>query len=370
MKKVLDSVASVNSSIDVVSQAQCTQMNLSGDPAIKLYSPSKPDYAIYGDNQTAERKCAVASLNGLNITAKDPFKIIVPVDNYGSTPSKTVDIIISRYVNNVFIKNYQISLSPIYYRDTASIEISNSDGDYAGENKFVIVVDPLDSLQEIQKGNNTADLNYFMPLSSVKCIYPLNYSVVSSQPVTLVAQPTNLLINATDYYFEIDTTKFFNSPFKQSAVVNSGSLPQWVPQLISNVSPSDSIVYFWRTRFKTIQALEDTIWDNSSFIYIKNSNPGWSQTNVEQILENNLIGLTYVRATKTWLFPLTSAELRVQAPGGVNFGGDRDNTLLSIDNLPILQNTIYYNCGGTGGFVLFILDRSSLTPVTLSLIHI
>jgi hypothetical protein len=363
MKKVIDSVTAINSVVDVVSQAQCTQMNLSGDPAIKLYSPSKPDYAIYGDNQSAERKCALASLNGQNVTAKDPFKIIIPIDNYGSTSSKTVDIIISRYVNNVFVKNYQIPLTPIYYRDTVSLEILNSDGNYAGENKFVIVVDPLDSLQEIKKENNTAYLNYYMPLSSVKCIYPVNYSVVSTQPVTLIAQPTNLLINATDYYFEIDTTKFFNSPFKQSAVVNSGSLPTWSPLLVSNISPSDSIVYFWRTRFKTILALEDTIWDNSSFIYIKNSNSGWSQTNVDQVLENNLIGLKYLRSTGKWLYPTTFAELRVQAVGGATIG-DRDNTLLSINNLPILQNTLYYNCAGAGGLLLFILNRSSLTPVS------
>ncbi|HSY61333.1 MAG TPA: hypothetical protein VK796_05625, partial [Cytophaga sp.] len=365
MRKVIDSVTSVNSNTDVVSQSQCTQMNLSGDPAMKLYSPSKPDYAIYGDNQIAERKCALVSLSGSNVTAKDPFKIIIPVDNYGSTPSKTVDIIISRYVNNVFIKKYQISLAPIYYRDTTSIEISNSDADYSGENKFIIVVDPLDSLQEIQKGNNTADLNYYMPLSAVKCIYPLNYSVVSSQPVTLVAQPTNLLINATDYYFEFDTTKFFNSPFKQTAVVTSGSLPTWTPQLISNISPSDSIVYFWRTRFKTIQAQQDTIWDYSSFIYIKNSNPGWSQTKADQFLENNLIGLKYIRSTSTWIYPTTSAELRVKAAGGVAVY-DRDNTLLSIDNLPILQNSLYYNCTSQGGILLFILNRSSLTPVIYS----
>jgi hypothetical protein len=365
MRKVIDSIVSVNSNTDVVSQSQCTQMNLSGDPAMKLYSPSKPDYAIYGDNQTAERKCALTSLSGSNVTAKDPFKIIIPVDNYGSTPSKTVDIIISRYVSNVLIKKYQISLAPIYYRDTTSIEISNSDADYSGENRFVIVVDPLDSLQEIQKGNNTAYLNYYMPLSSVKCIYPLNYSVVSSQPVTLVAQPTNLLINATDYYFEIDTTKFFNSSFKQTAVVTSGSLPTWTPQLISNISPSDSIVYFWRTRFKTIQAQQDTIWDYSSFIYIKNSNPGWSQTNVDQFLENNLIGLKYIRSTRTWIYPTTSAELRVKAAGGVAVY-DRDNTLLSIDNLPVLQNSLYYNCTSQGGILLFILDRSSLTPVIYS----
>lgn len=363
MRKVIDSVTSVNSPFDVVSQAQCSQMNLTGDPAIRLYSPSKPDYAIYGDNQFADRNCVLTSLNGLNVTAKDPFKIIIPIDNYGSTPTKTVDIIISRYVNNVFIKKYQLSLAPIFYLDTAYIQISNSDGTYAGENRFEIRVDPLDSLKEIRKGNNLAVINYFMPLSSVKCLYPLNYSVVSNQPLSLIAQPTNLLINPTDYYFEIDTVKSFNSPFKQVAVVTSGSLPTWSPQLISNTTPSDSIVYFWRVRFKTIQAQEDTIWDYASFIYIKNSNPGWSQTKVDQFLENYLVGLAYNRTNKKWLFPLTSADLKVKAPGGIVFGSDKDNTLLSINNLPILQQSIYYNCVSNGGLFLFILNRSSLIPI-------
>lgn len=364
MHKVIDSVSTTNSPIDVVSQAQCTQMNLSGDPANRLYSPSKPDYAIYGDNQIADKSCALISLNGLNITAKDPFKIIIPIENYGSTPTKTVDIIISRFVNNVFVKNYQVSLSPVFYSDTAYIQISNADGIYVGENRFEIRVDPLDSLKEIKMYNNVAVLNYYMSLSSVKCLYPLNYSVVSTQPVSLVAQPTNLMISTSDYYFEMDTTKLFDSPFKQTIIITSGSLPSWTPQLLSDITPSDSIVYFWRVRFKTIQAQEDTIWDYASFIYIKNSNPGWSQTKVDQILENHLIGLSYNRINKKWLFPTTSADLRVRAAGGLGYGAsDRDNTLLSINNLPILQPSIYHNCISNGGLFLFILNRSSLIPV-------
>jgi hypothetical protein len=363
MRKVIDSVTTMNSNIDVVSQAQCSQMNLAGDPAVRLYSPSKPDYAIYGDNQIADRSCALASLNGLNVTAKDPFKIIIPVVNYGSSPTKTVDIIISRYVNNVFIKKYQLSLAPIFYLDTAVIQISNTDGNYAGDNRFEIRIDPLDSLKEIRKTNNLAVINYFMSVSSVKCIYPLNYSVVSSQPVSLVSQPTNLLINTTEYYYEFDTTKTFNSPFKQTSVITSGSLPTWSPQLLSNSTQSDSIVYFWRVRFKTIQAKEDTIWDYSSFIYIKNSNPGWSQTKVDQFLEDNLIGLSYNRLNRKWLFPTTSADLRIKAPGGIGYGSDNKNTFLSIDNLPILQPSIYFNCVGNGGLYLFILNRSSLVPI-------
>jgi hypothetical protein len=363
-KKVIDSVNQINAPNDVVSQALVTQMNLSGDPAVGLYSPTNPDYAIYGDGQIADRKCAIASLNGFSVTAKDPFKLIIPVDNYGSTPNKTVQIIISRYVNNVFVKQYQILVDPIYYIDTASIIISNSDGNYVGENRFDIHVDPLDSLVEMRKTNNIAFVNYYMPISSVKCLYPLNYSVVSNQPLALVAQPTNLLIDASDYYFEIDTNKFFNSPFKQTAVITAGSLPTWAPQLVSDISPSDSIVYFWRVRFNNINILDDTLWDNSSFIYIKNSNPGWSQTNIDQFLENNLIGLRYERLTNLWTFPTTESRLMVQSAGGAA-GTDIVGTLLSIDNLPILQASLYYNCSGAGLF-LFILNRSSLKPVIYS----
>lgn len=362
-RKVIDSINSVNASIDVVSQAQITQMNLSGDPAIRIYSPSKTDYAIYGDNETALRKCILVSQNGSTITAKDPFTIAVPIDNYGITTTKTVEIIIKRYVNNTLIKTYQFNVPPVSFKDSLSLPISNNDGDYAGNNRFEIQIDPADSLQEIRKNNNSATLNYFMPSSAVKCLFPLNYSIVSNQPVTLIAQPTNLLIPETDYYFELDTSKKFSSPFKQTKIVNSGSMSTWVPNLISDIIPSDSIVYFWRVRFKNVPAQEDTVWDNCSFTYIKNSHSGWCQTHVDQLQENNLIGLRYNKNLFKWEFPTTSINLKVKAIGGRS-GGERDETLLSLNNLPILQSSTYYNCVANGGLFLFILDRSSLEPKT------
>ena len=362
-KKVIDSINSINASIDVTSQAQITQMNLTGDPALRLYNPGRPDYAIYGDNQTAEANCIITPSTTASITAKDPFRIIIPIDNYGSTTTKTVDIIIKRYVNNVFVKNYQATLPPLYYRDTVVFDISNNDGNYAGDNRFEITIDPSDSLKEMRKDNNVAYINYYMRSSAIKCMYPLNYSVVSNQPTVLTAQATNLFINLTDYYFEIDTSKFFNSMHKKTAVISSGSLPTWTPGLISDLTPSDSIVYFWRVRFNTIAPTEDTIWDNSSFTYIKNSNPGWSQTHIDQYLENNLVGLSYNRNQFKWEFPLTSIALMVQAAGG-RYLGEKDLTLLTLNNLPLLQNTPYYNCvGGSGGLFMLTLDRSSLEPV-------
>jgi hypothetical protein len=358
-KKIIDSINSVNSPLDIASQAQCTQMNLSGDPALRLYSPQNPDYAIYGDNQTAERSCALQAATTTFITAKDPFNIIIPVDNYGSTTNKTVEITIKRYVNNALVRTYQLPLPPVYYRDSIVYYVTNDDADYSGDNRFEISVDAIDSLTEIRKDNNVAYLEYFMPSSAVKCLYPLNYSVVSTQPVALIAQPTNLLINETDYYFELDTNKTFSTPFKQTGVVTASTLPSWTPQLLSTPQ-SDSLVYFWRVRFKAAQG-NDTLWDNSSFIYIKGSNPGWSQTHIDQHLEDKLVGLTYSSTLHRWNFLTTSVNLKITAVGG-RFTGDPNETLLSLDNLPILQRSTYYNCVGNGGLFLFILDKSSLLP--------
>lgn len=361
-KKVIDSMQAVNSPNDIISQAQITQMNMTGDPALRLYNPARPDYAIYGDNQTADINCIITPVTTSSITSRDPFKIIIPIDNYGSTTTKTVDVVIHRYVNNVLVKNYQTVLPPLYYRDTVTFTISNTDGNYTGDNRFEIVIDPSDSLTEIRKANNTAYINYYMRSSSVKCLYPLNYSIVSSQPAALIVQSTDLLSALADYYFEIDTSKFFNSVYKKSAVISSGSLASWTPDLISNMIPSDSIVYFWRVRFNSIGATEDTIWDNSSFIYIKNSNAGWSQTHIDQHLENNLAGLSYNRNTFKWEFPLTSMLLKVLAIGG-RYSGEKELTMLSLNNLPVLQSSPYYNCIASGGMFMLRLDRSSLEPV-------
>ena len=344
---------------NAVNVAQGVQMNLVGDPAIRIYPNSNPDYAVYGDIlpttvSPSSPKCQLQSLTGSYITATDNFNIIVPVTNYGKTPppNKKVIILIKREVNGV-IKTYDVLLPSVYYLDTIIYNVKYDGGNYNGLNVFTVTVDIYDSLTEMTKSNNVATFSYFMASSAVQCLYPLNYSVVSSQPVTLIAQPTNLLIAQKEYYFEIDTTKDFNSPFRQTGMVISGSLPTWTPTILS----TDSIVYFWRVRFDTIPAQQDTLWDYSSFIYIKNSNPGWSQTKVAQFLEDNLNGLNY---HNKWIFDKTSLILKLTT--FANLYGNAPVTLF-LNNLNVLYPNIYFNsCGGSALFML-VLDKSSLLPV-------
>ena len=368
-QKVVDSIqsnlaASGGITNNYIIGAQGVQMNMIGDPAVRLYPNSNPDYAIYGDVlptnvSPTSSKCTLVPLKGTYITSTDDFNIIIPVTNYGKTPpaNKKVVILIKRVVNNV-TKTYETILTPVYYQDTIIYNVKYDGGNYNGLNEFTITVDIYDSLTEMTKTNNVATLSYFMASSAVQCLYPLNYSVVSNQPVTLIAQPTNLLIPQKEYYFEIDTTKNFNSPFKQTGTVLSGSLPSWTPTLIDDKLPSDSIVYFWRVRFDTIPAQQDTLWDYSSFIYIKNSNPGWSQTKVAQFLEDELNGLSY---TNKWTFPPTSVILNVTSDGNVP-----GNAKVFLNKVQILYPNPYFNSCNGGGLLAMVLDKSSLQPKSYS----
>jgi flagellar hook assembly protein FlgD len=360
-QKIIDSLIKENPN-DAVNQSIITQMVLSGDPAIKTYPTSKSDYAIYS-NTNDQNNVIVQAYNNSVITSKDSFKIILPIYNYGIGNSKTVDVLIKRSINNVLVKNYELKLNPVKYLDSLVFYINNDFEDYTGLNVFDIYVDSEDSLIEMRETNNYVQLSYFMPSSSVKCIYPLNYSIVNQLPLTLVAQPSNLLnITERDFYFELDTVKTFNSPFKQSNIVTGNYLIKWSIQNINDVYPSDSIVYYWRVKYNDIQNPTDTIWDQFSFVYIKNSNLGWSQSSVGQINEDGFNGIKFNQQSNNYEFINTTISLTANAIGSISASTEQLSSI-KINNYPLLTNNFYNNCGGPGGLLVLTIDKSSLQPI-------
>jgi hypothetical protein len=344
---------------DVVRVSHAQQMVLSGDPAIRTYPVSLPDYAIYGDADNRSPKAYLKSYNGNVITAKDSFQIVLPVFNYGSTDTKPVEISIRRFVSNQLVESYTLPINKVRYLDTFYLKVPVSLKNVQGINRFEIKVDPLDSLNEISENNNLAILNYFVPFSSVLCVYPYNYSIVNQQPITLIAQASNSTqINSRDFYFEIDTSKQFNSPAFKSQIVSGSTLARWNTFLLTDLFPSDSIVYFWRVRFNDIATGEDTLWDNHSFIYIKNSSTGWAQSVNNQFNENSLSGLSI---QNDWSYITNSINLSMKAVGSLT-GDKAQQSELVLNNIPLLTNNIYNNCTGPGGLLLLVLDKNTLQP--------
>jgi hypothetical protein len=120
-------------------------MVLSGDPAVKTYPTSKPDYAIYS-NTNDNSNAIIQSYNNQVITSKDSFKIVLPIYNYGIGSLKTTEILIKRSLNNVLLNNYVLKLNPVKYLDTIVFYIKNDFNDYTGLNVFDIYVDHEDSI--------------------------------------------------------------------------------------------------------------------------------------------------------------------------------------------------------------------------------
>ncbi|MFN8415817.1 MAG: C25 family cysteine peptidase [Cytophagaceae bacterium] len=349
---------------DVVRISHGVQMVLSGDPAIVTYPMAKPDYAIYGDESSKTPKSYIKSYSTNIITAKDSFQIAVPVTNYGSTNTKPVEMLIKRYVNNLLVETYFQPVIKVRYVDTFYVRIPASSKNYQGENRFEIHIDALDSLSEYSESNNLAILNYYMPYSSVLCIYPYNYSIVNAQPLTLIAQSSNNLISENrDFYFELDTNKTFSSPALQTGVVNGSTLAKWNVNLLTDLYPSDSIVYFWRVRFKDVSVGQDTIWDNHSFIYMKNSNLGWSQTHIDQFKEDVFSGINY---SANWEYISTTVDISIKAVGTPTISDRAQQSELVLNNVPLLTTNIYNNCNGYGGLLLLVLDKNTLKPVTVN----
>lgn len=365
-KKTIDSFV-VLYGLQDINKAQVTQFGLQGDPSMKIYKPSKTDYAISGDNEVGERKSFLKSDDGKPITAtSNSFSIAVPVINYGVTNAKTIQFKIKHYVSGALYKEYPLfTSSPVSYLDTLYFSVAANSEKLFGLNRFEITLDPNDSIPEFNESNNIATIEYFFPLSSVSCLIPQEYSVVYNQPVQFIAQSNDLLQGERDYYIEIDTSHLYNSPAKVVKIIKSGALIKFTQNLLTNVLPSDSIVYYWRVRFNDLPSGETPLWGESSFIYIRDSYPGWSQSEYPQFFKDTY---SQIEMSSTGALTFSENTSRIYAftqgnASGTSYSnvgiGVNDNGLISL-----VPGPGYCPAGDACYVVTF--DKSTVLPYLLS----
>ena len=345
--------------------AQATQFVLQGDPTVKLYRPHKTDYNIAGEGQgeVGEKRAFIKAYGSGPITAmSDSFCVAIPITNYGLRSPKILQIRIKHTVSNnntiVVNKTYPIiNHSPIGYVDTFYYTILGRDPKLLGTNKFEIMVDPGDSISEFNENNNVATLEYFVPLSSVTCLYPIEYSVVHDQPVNFIAQSVDLFQANTNYYVEIDTSHLYNSPAKIVKTISSAGLVKFSQTLLTDVLPSDSVVYYWRIRFYDLTPGEDTLWSESSFIYIKNSPDGWSQSEYPQFFKDTYKNIN-ISPQGALAFNKSSGNLSARTQGNNNQNieiGYSNNSLISL--IPGAND-----CGRNDGGMVIVLNAETALP--------
>lgn len=318
---------------DIQNITQVQQMVLLGDPAVKLFSVSKPDFEITNSD------ISLVSFNENQVTARaDSFAIKLIVRNNGLAKEKPLSIRVLRTLANGSTIQYDSIFNPVLKSDTLYFKIYREQNNGGGNNLFNVILDPENRIQEINEGNNTATLSSFIASNATINLFPSDFAIVNQNQVTLRWQDSNPFSNERVYRVQLDTTREFNSPYLKQFLVTGKVLAVKMIEILNN----DSTVYYWRTRFDApdLNNGESSDWQFASFSYVKNGEEGWAQLKNKQLVGNVFNGVIAPTDEKKFEF-----ENQVTSVSITTFG---NNSSSSYTDVSVKINDAEYNLATQG----------------------
>ena len=340
---VLRDIANPTGTIDFFNTITIEQLLLNGDPAVTLYPHSLPDYVI-------EESLIKVSPTNLNVTYSS-FNLDVKFQNIGKATGDSLRVKVVRQkadgTENVL---YDQMRRAVNYADSLQLTVAIDPLKDRGQNKIVVTLDPLFTVSEISESNNTAIKTFVIADDDVRPAFPADFSIVNTQGVKLKASTSRFLKAPSEFQMELDTTALFNSPLKFVQKQNSsGGVIEFSPSL----QFVDSTVYYWRVAKKPDTG---TIynWANSSFVYLSNNAPGWSQSHYYQFLN------------------LSKQNILLNDKRNLEFG--KVNAILRFNSglLPSTSNSVFNNltnlspliCSQAyGSLEVFLIDLKTGNPI-------
>ena len=243
--------------------ANCQQMVLQGDPAIRLFPFTTPDYVLTTGGLT------VQGTDHQPLRAEsDSVQIRAVVQNAGQYWTRTVPVRIRRLVNGreSSIFNWLLPQS-IAYRDTLTLTFPNEQ-DAEGQNQFEVTINPADSPSAVSETNHTNNLavaNITLTSQKPILIYPVAGSVVKTTAVRLTAY--YVASSAHLFDLEIDSSSRFNSPVHQSQRIMAMNTITYTATLPNRPNTT----YYWRVRLADTSLDSTTGWVTGFFMYAPNS---------------------------------------------------------------------------------------------------
>ena len=335
-------------------QSNYNGMSLQGDPALKINSHSLPEIILDETRVWHEPSNIDLSI--------DTFSLYVVVTNVGKAFSDSLYLSVSREYPGGQDSIYDKTVYGTYYRDTVEFRIPTNASIGIGVNNFTIKADlPITFIEEQQDEyiNNEISKTIIISSNALFPIWPYDYSIIGNQIETLKGSTMNPFESEKKYFFEIDTTDEFNSPFKkQQEIISVGGVIEakpndWINSNTLSPSPlffTDSTVYFWRC------ATDSSVlnWEESSFQYISNK-WGWGQSHFFQYKNNSYSGINYNRPNRTFDFSPSLVKLEVD-----NFVGWQSGTQI---------NSTFWKLNGQvkdyGGYLYPSIMVAVVDPISL-----
>lgn len=326
-----------NTSSFYFAQIECQL--LTGDPAVHVFGPAKPDYQVSANTITT-----IPATIDISV---DTFQLKVVSSNLGKAVNDSVKIIVEHETpggQRTTLKSY--SVAKLYYTDTTLIRVPVNTIADRGMNKYYVTVDPANKFDEVDETNNQAVINLFIYSDNLVPVYPKEFSIVNTPTVTLKGSTLDPFHKPANYIFEIDTTIDFNSPLKMTTTVaSSGGVVKWTPAM----TMTDSTVYYWRT------AIDSTInggkqWGLSSFIYLANGSLGWNQSHYYQYKRDTYSDMSLAN-NRLFGFGKTTNKLSL-VNTVITTGNETARTFFNND---LIQNT----ASNTNNIQIMVIDSAT-----------
>jgi hypothetical protein len=345
VQRVLQNLGSNPSSLDFYTRIHLEEINLHGDPAIKINHFNKPDYAV---------EDASVKLEPSIITVADNvFSIKVRINNIGKAIGDSIRVIVKRQLANDSTQFIYNQLVPaVRYADSLLLNVPINPITDKGLNRLTVIVDADGKVDELCETNNTIVKEFYILEDEVRPVSPYNFSIVNQQNITYTASTANPLVEQRQYLMEIDTTELFNSPFKkQFTTTGLGGIIQFTP---NNVTFTDSTVYYWRTAMAPLNT-GAPVWNSFSFIYLPNGGSGFNQSHYYQH-KRSTYGNT-ISLNNDGVFRYTEVARNLQIKTGLYpyTSFDRITVVLDFDQLE------QYGCK-YGSLQFYVYDSISLEP--------
>jgi len=347
LKRTLQNLGGNPGSLDFYTRIHLEEVNLHGDPALKINSFAKPDYVI-------EDQLVKFTPNIITV-ADQNFRVDIKMMNIGRAIRDSIRVSVNQKLPNDSIRVlYNQVIPAIMYMDSISLIVPINPITDKGLNKLIVTLDVDNRISELSEMNNTLTKDFYIFEDELRPISPYNYSIVNQQNITFYASTANPLSGQRQYIMEIDTTELFNSAFKKAYNVNgTGGVIQFSP---ANISFTDSTVYYWRTTTVPTSG-NNFIWNNFSFIYLANSTAGFNQSHYYQFRKNtyNKIKLDNDRVLRYTTRPI-QFDVRTTIYPASNLGPD-----YSIRNDGILVMEGFYApfSANTEGLRFYIIDTTT-----------
>ncbi len=348
IKATLQFLGSNPPTLDYYTRIHLEEINLHGDPALRINNFAKPDYVI-------EDQMVKFTPNIITV-ADQNFKVDVKMMNIGRAIRDSIRVLIRQKLPNDTIRVLYDKIIPaILYMDSVSLAVPINPITDKGLNKLLVSLDVDFKVNELSETNNELSKDFYIFEDELRPISPYNYSIINQQNITYYASTANPLNSSRQYVMEVDTTELFNSSFKK--IYNASGIGGIIEFKPTNITYTDSTVYYWRT--STVPSSGNTfIWNNFSFIYLPNSIAGFNQSHTYQYLKSAVTNIEY-NAANSWQFRSSSVAVKLKNgvyPTAATLAQDFE---VNVDGANIVQSV----CTLNGMIVFTVFNPIDFKPV-------